>query len=325
MRPWELAAVMLPGVLAWLAIALLRDSRWAKSLTDHPNARSLHASPTPRVGGLGVMAGALPLAALIANDALRVALGAAAALSLLSLADDIRSLPIEVRLPAHVVAAAATVFALGTPLGGDGVVNVLWAAAAIFFLVWMTNLFNFMDGSDGLAGGMALIGFAALAAGAGLAGDTPLALVAAALASASAGFLAHNYPPARVFLGDSGSIPLGFLAGALGAYGFIEGVWAWWFAPLVFSPFIVDATVTIAKRLLRGERIWVAHRTHLYQRLVLAGWSSRRLALSSYALMAAAAASALYALQAGPMLQSGIILSWAAAYLLLFIVIDRRL
>jgi UDP-N-acetylmuramyl pentapeptide phosphotransferase/UDP-N-acetylglucosamine-1-phosphate transferase len=191
-------------------------------------------------------------------------------------------------------------------------------------MVWMTNLFNFMDGSDGLAGGMAAIGFGTLAAAAAASGLGPLALACAAVASASLGFLIHNFPPARVFLGDAGSVPLGFLAGAFGIYGALAGAWPLWFPLLVFSPFIADATVTLLRRALRREPFWRAHRSHAYQRLVMAGWTRRELALRGYGLMAAAAASALLARVQGPEIQFGIILGWAALYLLIFIAIERR-
>jgi UDP-GlcNAc:undecaprenyl-phosphate GlcNAc-1-phosphate transferase len=247
-------------------------------------------------------------------------LACAAALALVSLLDDVHSLPIQVRLPAHVVAAAVAVLAMGAPHWG-----VVPAAIGVLAIAWMTNLFNFMDGADGLAGGMAAIGFAALAIGAQLAGETGLALACAALASASVGFLVHNFPPARVFLGDAGSIPLGFLAGALGIHGATRGAWPPWFALLVFSPFIVDASFTLARRLWRREAVWRAHREHLYQRLVLAGWSHRKLAMWAYGLMTATAASALAGRGSGVMLQCGIILAWIAAYLLLGIAIGRYL
>jgi UDP-N-acetylmuramyl pentapeptide phosphotransferase/UDP-N-acetylglucosamine-1-phosphate transferase len=198
------------------------------------------------------------------------------------------------------------------------------AAVAILAVVWMTNLFNFMDGSDGLAGGMAAIGFGTLAAAAWAAGAMPLALVCAAIASASLGFLAHNFPPARIFLGDAGSVPLGFLAGALGLYGALAAAWPLWFPLLVFSPFIVDATLTLLRRASRREPVWRAHRSHAYQRLVLSGWTRRALALRAYILMAAAAASALVARAQGPAVQFGIILGWAMLYLLIFIAIERR-
>jgi UDP-GlcNAc:undecaprenyl-phosphate/decaprenyl-phosphate GlcNAc-1-phosphate transferase len=324
MTPQWLLAAFAPALVAWVVIAALRRSRWARLLADHPNERSLHAVPVPRVGGLGIFAGALPIAAWAASGPMAVILACAFALLLVSLADDVRSLPIEVRLPAHVTAAAVVVLASAAfqanQPGWGWIESVLWVAA----IVWMTNLFNFMDGTDGLAGGMAAIGFAALAIGAATAEEVPLAIVATAVASASAGFLAHNFPPARVFMGDAGSIPLGFLAAALGLHGVLANAWPAWFPFLVFSPFIVDATVTIVRRLLRRERIWIAHRGHAYQRLVLAGWSRTRTALTGYALMAAAAASALLARGEGAMLQCGIIFGWAAAYALLLTLAERR-
>jgi len=289
---WALATFV-PALAAFAAIALLRRSRWAALLADTPNERSLHSVPTPRVGGLGLMAGALPVGALFADGPLSVLFACAGLLALVSFADDRQSLPIEVRLPAHLAAASMAVLAIAAPGAGHPGLGAVEATVAVAALVWMTNLFNFMDGSDGLAGGMGSIGFAALSAAAAGAGAMPLALGAAAIAAASLGFLAHNFPPARVFLGDAGSVPLGFLGGALGLYGMLSGAWPWWFPLVVFSPFIADATVTLLRRALRGERFWRAHRSHYYQRLVLAGWTRRGLALSGYALMLAAAASAL--------------------------------
>jgi UDP-GlcNAc:undecaprenyl-phosphate/decaprenyl-phosphate GlcNAc-1-phosphate transferase len=318
------AAIGIPALVSYIVIAILRRSRWAERLADRPNERSLHTVPTPRIGGLGVMAGALPVAGAFADDSVAVLLGCAALLALVSFADDAKSLPIEVRLPAHLAAAGIAILAIAGPDAGHFGLGAVEVALAIAALVWMTNLFNFMDGSDGLAGGMATIGFAALAIAGWQAGAMPLALACAALASASAGFLGHNFPPARVFLGDAGSVPLGFLAGTLALYGALAGAWALWFPILVFSPFIADASATLARRVLRGERFWQAHRSHYYQRLALSGWTRRGLALACYMLMLAAAASALLARGAGGQIQLGIILAWAAAYSLLFFAIERR-
>jgi UDP-N-acetylmuramyl pentapeptide phosphotransferase/UDP-N-acetylglucosamine-1-phosphate transferase len=162
--------------------------------------------------------------------------------------------------------------------------------------MWMTNLYNFMDGSDGLAGGMALFGFAAYALGGWISGDLVLATVSASVAAAAAAFLVFNFPPARVFMGDAGSIPLGFLAAALGLAGWRQGLWPLGFPLLVFSPFIVDASMTLARRILRGERFWRAHKTHYYQRVVQLGWGHRDTALAEYLLMAVCGAAALWSL-----------------------------
>ncbi|HET7549507.1 MAG TPA: UDP-phosphate N-acetylglucosaminyl 1-phosphate transferase [Usitatibacter sp.] len=312
-----LAAIGLPAVISGALIALLMRSRLARHLLDRPNERSLHRVPTLRIGGIGVMAAALPWAFWQADRSMALVLACAAALALLSLADDLRSLPAGVRLAAHLAAAALVVSQAGMPLAP--------AAIVVVAIAWMTNLFNFMDGADGLAGGMGAIGFAAYAIAAGFAAQPALAIAAAALASACAGFLAFNFPPARVFLGDAGSVPLGFLAGALGLYGWSRGAWAPWFPCIAFAPFVVDATITLLRRTAAGERPWHAHRGHYYQRLVLSGWSTRRLALTEYALMLASAGAALAARAASLMLQCGIISAAALLYALLIVVIEVRL
>lgn len=295
-------------VLSWL----LRRGRLPM---DHPNERSLHATPTPRIGGLGIMAGVGVASVWLADAALLPVVLGAFALAAVSVLDDVRGLPVRVRFLAHFVAAGACLLALG--LTG-------WALlAGTLAVVWMTNLYNFMDGSDGLAGGMAAIGFGALALGAWL-GDAPgLAVFCASIAAAALAFLRFNFPPARVFMGDAGSIPLGFLAATLGILGARQHVWPWLFPLLVFSPFIVDASVTLARRGLRGEKIWQAHRSHYYQRVVLLGATHRQLALAAYAVMLAMAALA-FALLLVPQHAVWVLILSAALYLLTFLAIDRR-
>lgn len=315
----ELAFVAL---LAALAIAALARMSFASRLADRPNERSLHVTPRVRAGGLGMAIAVAAFAPLHWGALLRVELACALFLVVVSALDDVRSLPVWLRLSVQAVAACVALYFIAA---GLGLPHAAWAAPiALLAIVWMTNLFNFMDGADGLAGGMAAIGFGAYAAAALMAGDASLAWVAATIAAASVGFLAHNFPPARVFMGDAGSVPLGFLAGVLGLHGVLAGRWPAAFPVLVFAPFIVDASVTIARRALRREAVWRAHRTHAYQRLVLSGWSHRKLALRAYALMAAGAASALATVGAGPWLQCAIISVWAAAYALLLVSIERH-
>ena len=298
--------------LAWL----LRRGRLPM---DHPNERSLHVTPTPRIGGLGIMAGVGVASIWLAGaGALQTALPAvlaAFALAAVSVLDDVRGLPVALRFLAHFVAAVACLLALG--MTG-------WALlAGTLAVVWMTNLYNFMDGSDGLAGGMAAIGFGALALAAML-GDAPgLATFCTAIAAAALAFLRFNFPPARVFMGDAGSIPLGFLAATLGILGAWQGVWPWLFPLLVFSPFIVDASVTLIRRALRGEKVWQAHRSHYYQRVVLLGATHRQLALAAYALMLATATLA-FALLLYLQYAAWLLILSAAIYLLIFLAIDWR-
>jgi UDP-GlcNAc:undecaprenyl-phosphate GlcNAc-1-phosphate transferase len=308
-----LAAFLVCGLLlSWL----LQRGRLPM---DHPNERSLHATPTPRIGGLGIMAGVGVAAVWLAEAGLLQtalpAVLAAFALAAVSVLDDVRGLPVALRFLAHFVAAIACLLALG--LSG-------WALlAGTLAVVWMTNLYNFMDGSDGLAGGMAAIGFGALALAAWLGDAAGLAALCAAIAAAALAFLRFNFPPARVFMGDAGSIPLGFMAATLGIVGAMQAVWPWLFPLLVFSPFIVDASVTLIRRGLRGEKVWRAHRSHYYQRVVLLGATHRQLALTAYALMLAAAALA-FALLLFQLYTAWLLILSAAIYLLIFLAIDWR-
>jgi UDP-GlcNAc:undecaprenyl-phosphate GlcNAc-1-phosphate transferase len=304
---WLALVVAATATIALLAILLRRADVLP---VDRPNARSLHDRPTPRIGGLALFPGVVLgcfAAGLWDGDSLLL-LGLAGFLFFLSIFDDWRSLPVILRLGAHLLAAG--LLALG--LMGSSMV-ALGAALAV---AWMTNLFNFMDGANGLAGGMAAIGFAVL----GLAFGAPNASYA--LIGAALGFLVFNFDPAKVFLGDAGSIPLGFLAGGLGLLGIVKGQWPWWFPLLVFSPFVVDATVTLVRRTLRRDRVWAAHREHYYQRLVRMGWSHRRLALFEYMLMAACGISALILLSASMQIRLLGLSVWVAIYAGLMLIID---
>ena len=185
------------------------------------------------------------------------------------------------------------------------------------------NLYNFMDGADGLAGGMAVIGFGTLGLAA-IESAPELAAAGLCIAAAAGGFLWHNFHPARVFLGDAGSIPLGFLAGTLGLIGWSKGLWPLWFPVLVFSPFVVDATLTLVSRILRGRKPWQAHREHAYQRMVAGGLGHRRTALLWYLLMAASAASALLALRLSVVMQWSMVVGWALIYGILAAVTYKR-
>jgi len=169
--------------------------------------------------------------------------------------------------------------------------------------------------ASGFAGGMAVIGFGTLAVLGWMGGDARYALLCASVAAAAAGFLWFNFPPARLFMGDVGSAALGFLAAGLLLWADRAGLFPLWVGLLVFSPFIVDATVTLLRRLLRGEKVWQAHRSHYYQRLVRMGWGHRRTVLWEYALMLLCAASAVWAVQAGMAVQWGVLGAWVVAYL----------
>ncbi len=283
---WSPEFVRLTGVILLTFLTTLALTRAFIAIGRHglvldvPNARSLHRQPTPRSGGLAVLAGVTLGWLLLAQFDLAAVVAIGLALAGISLVDDLRGLPVAFRLAAHVAAATALVWVTGMKP------NPIQALAVVFGVVWAINLYNFMDGADGLAGGMALFGFSYYAAAASLAGNLDLAAVCAIIAAAAAAFLVYNLPPARIFLGDVGAIPLGFLAVALGLIGWLRGDWHGWFPLLVFSPFWVDASVTLTTRLCRGEKVWQAHREHAYQRLVLMGLGHRGTAWLAYLLMA---------------------------------------
>lgn len=237
-------------------------------------------------------------------------------LAALSLIDDIRGLPVGVRLVTHFVAAASCLFALGA----SG-----WVLLAVSFaVVWTANLYNFMDGADGLAGGMAVLGFGALAVAAWLGGASDLAAFCGGIAAAAFGFLCFNFPPARLFMGDSGSVPLGFAAAALSYVGWARALWHWWYPVLIFSPFVVDATVTLFKRILQREKIWAPHKDHYYQRLIRMGWGHRKTALAEYGLMIFVGSLATIALTTSAFAQSMFLFVVAVFYLVLASLIDLR-
>lgn len=314
--PVLLVAAVSGTASALIAGWMTRRPAWLPH--DEPNDRSLHERPVPRSGGLAVMAGFLAGSLLITDATAAMLVGITLALSAVSFVDDWRGLSAAARLTAHLI---ASVLFCGILLTGLPV----WLLIAIgLALAWMTNLYNFMDGSDGLAGGMAVCGFSAYAIAAWTGGDSALALTSISLAAAALGFLAFNFPPARIFMGDVGSIPLGFLAGAIGSLGWQRGLWPAWFPLLVFAPFVVDASVTLARRLLRGEKVWQAHRRHYYQRVVRMGWGHLKTALAEYALMVAGAAAALLARDASRGEQFEVLGFAAIIYCVLMVLVDRQ-
>jgi len=302
--------------LSCVATWLLATTRARALALDEPNHRSLHQRAIPRTGGLAIVAATLSGWLMLDAPLHGVVMGTFIALCALSLVDDVRSLPVGLRLIAHLAAAAAAVAVLqpGLPL-------LLWLGAMLG-IAWMTNLYNFMDGSDGLAGGMAMFGFFFYGWGAWSAGDAGFAAANWAVSAAAAGFLLFNFHPARIFMGDSGSVPLGFAAAAFGMHGWVERDWPVWFPLLVFSPFIVDATVTLVRRLWLRRRVWQAHREHYYQRLVQLGWGHARTALAEYVAMAICGPAGVYALTADRDAQTVILGSIAMLYMFAMLATD---
>ena len=316
-------AVIVPPLLALLTssavVALVMRSRIGTLAVDHPNARSLHTTPTPRLGGIGIIAGVAAAGCYSATDIDASLLIALALLIGISLLDDLRSIAVKWRLCAHVASAALATSVL---LQAYGWWSVLIATLAT---VWMINLYNFMDGSDGLAGGMTVIGFGSYGAAALAGGDISFAAINWSIAAAGAGFLCVNFPPARIFMGDVASIPLGWLAAVSGIAGYLRGDWPLWFGLVVFSPFIIDASYTLLRRLLRRARVWEAHREHLYQRLIQSGWGHRRTTLAEYALMLLCGGGAIFASRLDQAFQLTVLGVLALLYAALVAALERRL
>ncbi|MDR1529363.1 MAG: hypothetical protein LBS40_03040 [Burkholderiales bacterium] len=245
-----------------------------------PNERSLHTMPIPSVAALALWAGftvgsifLIYFQPLMIGTRLAVIGGGAFVLTIVSFVDDCIDLSAMHRLLAQTVVAG--LLALSWVAQSDNQsADLFIVLVSIFLIIWMTNLFNFMDGSDGLAVTMAIIGFSALAGAAFMAGfawwQLPALIVAATL---PLWFI--NFPPAKMFLGDVGAAPLGFLAIGFGGLGVVERGWSAAFVLLVFLPFILDATITLIRRLLHREKVWEAHKTHYYQKLVQLGAGHR--------------------------------------------------
>ncbi len=310
---------------AALSHYLSRSTAWF-SVAAQPNERSLHSRPTPHTGGLAI------LTALAAGWSIAVfshsppacfsyLLAALIPVSLISLWDDHRPLPAHYRLLVHVLAAMMLMIHpvfLPSHLQLPGILLPLPLMLAmpltLLFILWMLNLYNFMDGMDGFAGGMAVMGFGTFALLGGWHHEFLFAGLNLSIAAACMGFLTANFPPAKLFMGDVGASSLGLLAAALSLWADSAGIAALWMSGLLFSPFIVDATVTLLRRLWRKEKIWLPHRSHYYQRLVQRGWGHRKTVLWEYVLMSACSLSVLLSGGLSATAQGLLLLAWVGIY-----------
>ncbi len=266
--------------------------RWTlnKGFLDHPNERSSHDTPTPRGGGL-VIAAVVLISYASGSQFLdySVSIGyitGAFLIVAISWLDDIYSLSFGWRLLVHLLAAAAVIIDVGTfdhaliPLVETPIyLGNVGIAISILWIVYLVNAYNFMDGIDGIAG------VQAVAAGLGwlivglLIGLPAAVIIGGVIIFASVGFLFHNWQPARIFMGDAGSAFLGFTFGSMpfmfrqhevansNLLPFIALLFVW--------PFVFDSAFTLFRRMLRGERVWTAHRQHLYQYMVISGRSHK--------------------------------------------------
>ena len=332
--------IMAAALLAALLIAMVTTA-WVRRpdsrlyMLDVPNQRSLHATPTPRGGGVAMIAGILAGQAVLILSGAPGGFGlsilvAIILLTAIGLVDDRSHVRVRWRL---LVQGLATVLALTTGLAPQVLYfpglsiepgPLVSGALAFFFILWMANLYNFMDGMDGLAGGMGVFGFGFLGVAGWLYGDMGFAAQAWIIAAAALGFLRFNFPPAQIFMGDAGSTVFGFLGAILILQAQLRDILPFWCGILIFSPFVVDATVTLIRRVLRGDAIWIAHRSHYYQRLVTLGWTHRQVALREYLLMLACGLSALYVKDGDAKLQLLAGAIWVLIYVFLADSIRRK-
>jgi Fuc2NAc and GlcNAc transferase len=262
------AVAALTGVVRSLALR--------HELIDIPNQRSSHETPTPRGGGLAIVAGVVAAwivaaaAGAIAGEAVFVLSSAGLTVAVVGLIDDRAHVAARWRFLVHLL--AASIVTLWT--GGLGhlalpgyIVELGWAGflLAVLGIVWMINLFNFMDGIDGIAGAESTTVAFSAAGLLWLSGHSEEAWLVSIVGAASLGFLAWNWPPAKIFMGDVGSSFLGFVLGSVAIATHAQGTLDIWVWLVVLGVFVVDATVTLFRRVIRGERFYEAHRSHAYQ------------------------------------------------------------
>jgi len=270
---WLLLAVF---VVSWVLTLVLRRYALAKSLMDIPNERSSHSVPTPRGGGVAIVVAftlvlpVLTALGLLSAPVLIALLGSGLLVAVIGFADDHGHIAARWRLLGHFIAGAWTLFwfnGLPPVLIFDVSVDLGWVGniLALFYLVWVLNLYNFMDGIDGLASSEAISVCLGICLVYWFNGYVELIWAPLTLAAAVAGFLCWNFPPAKIFMGDAGSGFLGVVLALLS----IQAMWAapqlLWSWLILLGVFIVDATWTLVRRLLRGEKVYQAHRSHAYQ------------------------------------------------------------
>lgn len=297
--------------------------RWENRIPimDVPNQRSSHSRPKSRAGGIAIfiafLAGSLLWPATLGENAIWVLLGGGA-FFLLGLLDDLYHLPEGLRFCVQVL-LAVLIAAFGPRLSALPLPPALAIAVTAFWYTGFINLFNFMDGTDGLAAGEAVLAgiFMSLVTGSPL----PLIISASAL-----GFLYFNRSPSRIFMGDSGSYLLGFLlavATVIGCQG-PEGTQKLVAQILVLGTFIADTTATLLRRIIKGEAWYKAHRSHYYQKLSDLGFSHGKIAAINFALTGGLGASGLIYLKQGPGVQVAIVLAWLLLFSGAFLWIQRR-
>ena len=274
---------LLLSLLSYLSVWIIRRYAEKRQIFDRPNERSSHTVPTPIGGGWAIVILVLVIAMVSLKQITLlhgiVYITCATILAWVGWRDDVQSLSPVFRFVVQGCVAAASIFAMGyfkfvtIPMLGEIPLGIIGILITFLWIIGMTNAYNFMDGIDGMAGGVAVaggLGWMMLASNA----KTPFAFwVAFAMAASSLGFLGQNWPPARIFMGDVGSTFLGYTFAVLPLLSSDKSGDALMLGTLLMWTTIMDAGVTFIKRVIRRENVFAPHRTHLFQRLVIAGYS----------------------------------------------------
>ncbi len=276
-------AFFLLTIISYISVYIIRRLMLRHQILDHPNERSSHSVPTPRGGGgaiviLTLLTALFFLKEIDLNRGL-IYITCATIIAWLGWRDDVQSLSPTVRFSVQGVVAAVSIWGLGyfkavtIPLFGELYLGVVGLIITFLWIIGLTNAYNFMDGIDGIAGGIALaggLGWMMLASNA----HTPFTFwIALAIVASSLGFLGHNWSPAKIFMGDVGSTFLGYTFAVLPLVSSDKSGDALMLGTLLMWTVIMDAGVTFIRRAFKRENVFAAHRTHLYQRLVIGGYS----------------------------------------------------
>ncbi len=301
---WIFLAVLAPSLVSLLGTEIVRRYAVRTAMVDVPNDRSSHSVPTPRGGGIAMVVGILGMLGLLTTllpeqraTAIGI-LGGGLMVAAIGMLDDRFDLSARVRLITQI---AAAVWLLAW-LGGVGPIeffgldfSILMLPVAVLFIVWSTNVFNFMDGLDGFAGGQAVVASTAASFLCLASGDSLLSYLMLATSGAAAGFLVWNWPPARIFMGDCGSGFLGFLFASTSIVAHKNGSISITAGITLLLVFLIDATLTLFRRMYQGEQWYKPHRSHAYQLATQLGATHRQVTLMSIVLFTAAATLAIAA------------------------------
>jgi Fuc2NAc and GlcNAc transferase len=289
---WIILSIFILSIIStYLLTRIVKHYALIHNITDIPNKRSSHSIPTPRGGGLAIvisfLMGIILYSAVfeISFNWLMLLVGGGWAIAWIGWVDDKKALKPWPRMLVHFFLAGCIIFIVGPEFSLSFIPtfhlsNYLSLTLIIFYIVWMINLYNFMDGIDGLASSQCLSVSTAACIFAYLNNHVELTFCYGLLSAISIGFLFFNWHPAKIFLGDVGSGFLGFMFALLAVWGEYSDSVLWITVTILMGVFIVDATFTLLKRLVNKQVITQPHRDHTYQKLVLLGWSHSKVSFA---------------------------------------------